>query len=58
MLTLALENYRTFLIINRIAPYETNVSKYLGMNMDAKLRCKYHIKEKYRELDIRYRKYY
>ena len=40
-----------------IVPYENN-AKYLGMNLDAKLRWKHHIKMKRAELNIRYRKYY
>lgn len=32
-----------------------NDSKYLGMNLEAKLRWKHHIKKKREELDINYR---
>jgi hypothetical protein len=38
-------------------PY-TNTAKYLGMNLDAKLRWKEHIKKKRDELNIKFRKMY
>jgi hypothetical protein len=38
-------------------PY-ANTAKYLGMNLDAKLRWKEHIKKKRDELNIKFRKMY
>jgi hypothetical protein len=38
-------------------PY-ANTTKYLGMNLDAKLRWKEHIKKKRDELNIKFRKMY
>jgi hypothetical protein len=36
----------------------SNTAKYLGMNLDAKLKWKEHIKKKRKELDIKYKKIY
>lgn len=44
-------------INNHIIPY-ANMAKYLGMNLDAKLRWKEHIKKKREELNLKYRKLY
>src|SRR5215469_8941098 len=44
-------------INNRTIPY-ANTAKYLGMNLDAKLKGKEHIKKKKEELNIKYRKLY
>lgn len=44
-------------INNQIVPH-ANVAKYLGMNLDAKLKWKEHIKKKKEELNLKYRKLY
>lgn len=44
-------------IDQKAVPY-ANIAKYLGMNLDAKLKWKEHIKKKKEELNIRYRKMY
>jgi hypothetical protein len=38
-------------------PY-SNIAKYLGMNLDNRLRWKEHIKKKRRALDLNYKKIY
>jgi hypothetical protein len=43
--------YFNFLKILSVIPY-VNTSKYLGMNLDAKLRWKEHIKKKRDELNM------
>jgi uncharacterized protein YpmS len=37
--------HKPIYINNRVVPYE-NTAKYLGMTLDAKLRCKPHVKKK------------
>jgi hypothetical protein len=44
-------------INNTNIPY-SNTVKYLGMNLDIRLRWKEHVKKKRRELDLKYRKMY
>ena len=44
-------------INNQVVPY-SNTAKYLGMNLDAKLKWKEHVKKKVEDLNIRYRKLY
>lgn len=44
-------------IDQKIVPY-ANTAKYLGINLDAKLKWKEHIKKKKEELSIKYRKMY
>lgn len=44
-------------INNKIVPY-SNTAKYLGINLDAKLKWKEHIKKKKDELNIKYRQLY
>lgn len=50
-------SHHVLTIFNKTVPY-SNSAKYLGMNLDAKLRWKEHIKKKKQELDIRYRELY
>lgn len=47
----------TIYIDQKIVPY-ANSAKYLGMNLDAKLKWKEHIKKKKEELNMKYRKLY
>lgn len=51
------EQYVPVTLNNSIIPH-ANTAKYLGMNLDAKLRWKEHIKKKREELNIKYRKMY
>lgn len=44
--------------LNGVSVPHANVSKYLGMNLDAKLRWKEHIEKKCEELNIKFRKMY
>lgn len=52
-----LNKYVSIKINNKVVPY-SNTAKYLGMNLDAKLKWKEHIKKKRKELNIRYKKIY
>jgi hypothetical protein len=45
------------IVNNHMIPY-ANTAKYLGMNLDAKLRWKEHIKKKCTELNLKYKKMY
>lgn len=51
------DEYVPVTLNNSILPH-ANTAKYLGMNLDAKLRWKEHIKKKREELNIKYRKMY
>lgn len=50
-------SYVQIFINNQAVPY-ANTAKYLGMNLDAKLKWKEHIKKKREELNLKYRKMY
>ena len=50
-------NYHPVIMNGHAIPYG-NTAKYLGMNLDAKLRWKAHVKKKREELELRYKKMY
>lgn len=45
-------------ILNNLTVPYANQAKYLGMNLDAKLKWKVHVKKKAQELQLKYRKMY
>lgn len=45
-------------MLNNVPIPHANTAKYLGMNLDAKLRWKVHVKKKCEELRLKYRKLY
>lgn len=52
-----IQNNVPIVINDTIVPIE-NTAKYLGMNLDVKLRWKEHVKKKRKELDLKYKKMY